>query len=113
MTPEQWDFCKMLSYPHADMRLEDLLEGEDFAVLVDPWEKERVLDGAPNEFIAVRWIHHYPEYYAGLPGRVMERCFPVVAQVWVGEGHYADHNSHMECVFFDDPEYNDYWKGAK
>lgn len=110
MTPEQFDFCKMLSHPHAEFLLEDLIQAEDFAVLTDPWEKRLVLSDVPDEFIAVRWIRNYTEYYGG---RHVEDvpCFPKVAQVWVGDGYYAAPNSHMECVFFDDPEYDDYWKG--
>lgn len=110
MTPEQFDFCKMLSSPHAEFLLEDLIQPEYFTVLTDPWEKGLVLSDVPDEFIAVRWIHNFAEYYGGRPV-AMKGCFPVVAQVWVGEGRYAVSNSHMECVFFDDPEYNDYWKG--
>lgn len=110
MDGEQWDFAQMLSKPYAHVKLEDLLW--DFAVLVDPWEKQNAMKNPPDEFIAVRWIDMEVEYYAGRSVH-LRGCPPKVAQIWAGEGKYPFKESYVRCLFFDDPEYSDYYKEQK
>lgn len=102
MTPEQYDFCKMINHRHVQMQLEDLLE--ETVVVRDPWEIRNILGSEREGFLAVIFEDRREEHYAGRP-IVMKPCAPYPVQIWAGEGIPHPH-SDVRCLLFDDPDYN-------
>ena len=90
-------------------KVKDLPLGE-FVAVTDPAEMTAYLrEAGAYKTLYIKFVSSKKAYYAGRK-TVLKPAPPRVIQIW-GSAEHPSSDTELECLFFEDTDYEDYWQG--